>query len=203
MNPIRIKKPVRSCSKKYRVYRSYKPFLSTDFNGRCGYCDTPSERIGGKKSMHIDHFVPWKKFEKTHKYLYTDYNNLVYACPYCNGSKSDDWPTANPLIHNKGNVGYIDPCSEKFTRIFKRAKNGRIIALTPLAEYMHYKLSLGLKRHKLIWQLEKLYNLFHEIDDLINNPNLKISTKKNLIEYQNNISNKYMKIEKQFRELLA
>jgi len=203
MNSIRIKKPIRNCSKKYKNYRHYKSFLSKDFNERCGYCDAPSKRIGGKKSMHIDHFVPWKKFEKTHKYLYIDYTNLVYACPYCNGSKSDDWPTENPSVHNKGNVGYIDPCNEEFTRIFRRTKNGRIIALTPLGEYMHYKLSLGLRRHKLIWQLEKLYSLFHEVDDLINNPNLRIATKENLIKYQNSISNKYMKIEKRFRELLA
>lgn len=203
MHPIKVKQPKRNCKEEYKTYRSYKPYLSTDFHERCGYCDTPSQRIGGIRSMHIDHFVPWKQFEKTHKYLYTDYNNLVYACPYCNGSKSDDWPTGNPLIHNKGNRGYVNPCDEEFGKIFIRAKNGRILALTPLAEYMHYKLNLGLRRHKIIWQLEKLYSLFHEIEKLIDNPKLKISTRKVLIDYQSNISIRYMRIEKQFREILA
>lgn len=203
MNPIKIKQPKRNCDKNYKNYRSYKPFLSQDFDERCGYCDTPSKRIGGVKSMHIDHFVPWKKFEKTHKYLYTDYNNLVFACPYCNGSKSDDWPTENPLIPYQGKVGYVNPCDEDYFKIFMRTKNGKIVALTPVAEYMHYKLSLGLRRHKIIWQLEKLYRFFHEIEELINNPKLKTSTKETLVNYRNNISNHYMRIEKQFREILA
>ena len=204
MNLIRKEEElIRNCDKNYKNYRSYKPFLAKDFYEKCGYCNTPSERIGGKNVMHIDHFVPWKKFEETHKYLKTDYNNLVYSCPYCNGLKSDDWPTLNPLIHNQGNKGYLDPCDKEFIKIFARTENGRILALTPLAEYMHYQLGLGLRRHKIIWQLEKLYNLFHEIDNLIENPKLKEATKEVLIKYRNNISNRYMRIEKQFRELLV
>jgi hypothetical protein len=203
MNPIKTKRPSRNCNKRYTNYRDYKPYLSKDFHERCGYCDTPSQRIGGYKSMHIDHFVPWKKFARTHKYLYTDYNNLVYACPYCNGSKSDDWPTENPLIHNNGKVGYVNPYDKEFMEIFKRMKSGEILALRPVAEYMHYKLCLGLRRHKIIWQLEKLYNLFHEIDELIENPQLKMSTKEALIDYRNNIGVRYMRIEKQFREIIS
>ncbi len=86
MLPFRHVIPIRTCTKKYARYRYYKAYLREDFNKRCGYCDDRDIICGGIRGFHIDHFRPQKPFS----HLENDYNNLVYACPYCNGGKSND-----------------------------------------------------------------------------------------------------------------
>jgi hypothetical protein len=148
--------PIRSCSKEYSSYRPYKQYLQVDFENRCGYCDDIDFWSGGYNSFHVEHFVPKARFKSTHPKLKTDYNNLIYACPYCNIAKGEDWPSDNPDIKIVENSGYIDPCDADYLKQFERDSEGKIIPLTPIGKYMYKQLKLYLKRHQFIWKLSEL-----------------------------------------------
>lgn len=160
-NRFRNTSPIRTFTKTYKSYRSYKKYLASDFNNRCGYTDCPDFWFGGKNNFHIDHFKPFSKNPK----LATDYSNLVYSCSYINILKSDD----------EGD--YIDPCDVDFNAHFERAIDGAIIPKdnSVQAKYMYSKLSLGLTRYKLIWKLDKIFDRKVKLKDEIENPkNAKI-----------------------------
>lgn len=112
---------------------------------------------GGASVYHIDHFAPKSKFE----HLQAEYANLIYSCPYCNRAKSDDWVTDNfsEAVDSTGSIGYVDPCDIKYEMHFYRNSAGEIMANTALGEYMWNKLHLYLQRHKLIYSLNKIFNL--------------------------------------------
>jgi hypothetical protein len=148
--------PQRTCCKVYSTYKSYKQYLQVDFENRCGYCDDHDFWSGGYNSFHVEHFVPKVKFKHTHPQLRTDYNNLIYACPYCNIAKGEDWPSDSPDIKIVDNNGYIDPCDPSYIKQFERDSEGKIIPLTPVGEYMYKRLKLYLKRHQFIWKLSEL-----------------------------------------------
>ena len=93
-NNFRNQTPVRTFTKTYKRYRSYKIYLAKDFNYRCGYTDCPDFWFGGKNTFHIDHFKPFSK----NPTLETDYSNLVYACRACNNSKRAHWPTGADAV---------------------------------------------------------------------------------------------------------
>lgn len=159
--------PKRTCTKTYKRYRSYKPYLVADFNNRCGYTDCPDFWFGGKNNFHIDHFKPFSKNPK----LATEYSNLVYCCSYVNILKSDD----------EGD--YIDPCDVDFNDHFDRAKDGSILPRNSSAEaiYMHSKLSLGLVRYKLIWKLDEMQQKKMKLQIAIDNPK-NVALKGDLLE---------------------
>ena len=153
--------PVRTCTKIYASYRSFKKYLATDFNSKCGYTDCRDFWFGGKNTFHIDHFKPFSK----NPALVTDYNNLVYCCSYVNILKSDD----------EGD--YLDPCNIDFNDHFERSKDGSIIAKSTSKEafYMFDKLQLGLARYKIIWKLDEILNRLNKLKVAIHNPeNIKI-----------------------------
>jgi len=78
MNKLRERIPKRrSNPKQVSRYRDYKNDLREDFNCRCGYCDDEDIWAGGKKSFHIDHFVPRKHLKTI---LDKEYSNLIYSC---------------------------------------------------------------------------------------------------------------------------
>lgn len=151
--------PVRTHTKKYKRYQTYKKYLRKDFKNRCGYCDGLTSWLGGKRAFHVDHFVPWKKFNTSHPSLKLDYANLVFSCPYCNISKSDKWPTENPAIHNNTTHGFIDPCDPNYNESFSRNSSGEIVPLNNVAKYMYKEMCLGLERHSLNWKLDSLLDL--------------------------------------------
>lgn len=158
---FRLISPKRTCTKTYASYRSYKPYLASDFNSRCGYTDCPDFWFGGKNTFHIDHFKPFSK----NPALATDYKNLVYCCSYVNILKSDD----------EGD--YIDPCDIDFNEHFERDSDGSIIpkASSKEATYMFSKLQLNLSRYKFIWKLDEIWVRLLKLQDQINDPkNLKI-----------------------------
>ena len=159
--------PERTCTKTYKRYRSFKPYLREDFNSRCGYTDCPDFWFGGKNNFHIDHFKPFSKNPK----LATEYSNLVYCCSYVNILKSDD----------EGD--YIDPCDVDFNDHFKRAKDGSILPKNKSVEatYMHSKLSLGLSRYKFIWKLEEMHKKKIKLQNAIDNPK-NVALKSNLLD---------------------
>jgi len=151
-------KPIRDCKKIYKNYGSYKENLRTDFNSRCGYCDDLDVYCGGKRSFHIDHFMPHSIPAFLH--LKHSYDNLVYSCPYCNGAKSNKWQNVN---------GFIDPCDINYGTHIERHSSGQIISKSIIGDYIFINLSLGLFRHKLLWNIEKLDSQKKQLLSIIEN----------------------------------
>jgi hypothetical protein len=182
------KKPSRTCTKRYRNYRYYKEYLKSDFNDRCGYCDTWDEWFRGSDFYQIDHFAPQSRFDS----LESEYSNLVYSCPYCNRAKGDDWVTPdNPNISHNGEIGYIDLCDVEYDQLFYRLENGEIKAHTSIGEYMYNKLKFYLTRHKVIWNLTRLYMLCNKLMSMLDDPDISAEYKKKLDERYSELS-KYL-----------
>lgn len=153
MREIKQKKPIRSYTGiKWRTNKSNKKRLVKDFDNKCAYCDDLDLYSGGYIAFHVEHFAPKEKFP----YLKYTYDNLSYACPYCNNSKSDTWISDNPDINIIGDNGFIDPCTDEYYLHLKRKENGEIIFITPLGKYMYNNLKLYLKRHSIIYNLERI-----------------------------------------------
>ncbi|AZI55166.1 MULTISPECIES: hypothetical protein [Epilithonimonas] len=150
---FRTDTPQRTCKKTFANYRSFKPYLRTDFRKKCGYTDCSDFWFGGPKTFHIDHFKPKSKFPE----LETSYSNLVYCCSYVNVLKSDD--------ENE----YLDPCDVNFNEHFDRDNDGNIFAMkgSATAVYMHKSLKLFLKRYQIIWALDKLIEKIDLLGDVI------------------------------------
>jgi len=153
---IHKSKPVRTCTKTYTRYTSFKPYIREDFNKRCGYCDDLDVYHGGVRGYQIDHFKPHSiaRFSA----LKEDYSNLVYSCPFCNRAKSNKWEDTD---------GFIDPCDEEYDEHLKRNDRGQIIATTNRGQYIHKNLNFHLKRHELLWMIEKLEGQSIELDSYL------------------------------------
>lgn len=165
MAKLRKQIPKRSTDVyEYADFHKYKPFLRKDFNKRCGYCDDLDIRNGGHRFYQIDHFVPQNVFEKLKN---NDYYNLVYSCPFCNRAKWHKWPSKDENISIINESGFIDPCTEDYDIHLKRNQDGEIEAITEIGKYMWKELNLGLKRHAIIWNIEKLLAQINEIIVLI------------------------------------
>lgn len=146
--------PVRSYTgERWITNKTNKKYLAIDFKHRCAYCDDCDSTYNGENSYAVEHFAPKGKFP----HLRYTYDNLLYACSYCNEAKSDDWPSKSPAITVVGDCGYIDPCKkEYYDHLDRDDETGRIIFKTELGKYMYEHLNLGLKRHSIIFMLEKL-----------------------------------------------
>ena len=71
-------------------WRGFQPDVSKVFFDLCAYCE---EYCKGD----VDHFRPKARYP----HLVYEWTNWVLACPTCNNSKSDKWPSG----------GYVDPCA--------------------------------------------------------------------------------------------
>lgn len=171
MPPFRISAPVRTYAKTLKHYRSYKRYLIVDFSSRCGYCDGSDTWNGGHRTYHIDHFAPKDKFAL----LENVYSNLIYACPSCNSSKSNKWPSDDAAKNIVADKGFLNPCNDDLNVHFERDNNGNIISVSAIAHDMFKSLNLGLERHSVIWKLTKLENLILEYElEIINAVDLQI-----------------------------
>lgn len=150
---FRSDNPRRTCNKTFANYRSFKPYLRTDFRLKCGYTDCSDFWFGGSKTFHIDHFKPKSKFPE----LGTSYSNLVYCCSYVNVLKSDD--------ENE----YLDPCDVNYNEHFERDIDGNIFPKpeSATATYMHKNLKMFLKRYQIIWMLDKLIEKIDLLGEVI------------------------------------
>lgn len=155
--------PVRTCEKVYACYRSYKKYLKEDFNSRCGYCDGRDKFNGGFKVYHIDHFAPQKKFPD----LECSYSNLIYSCPSCNLAKGDHWVSDSSEQSVLDEEGFVDPCDSLYEELFARNENGEVYPKNKLGEYIHRKLRLGLKRHSVVWTLDRLDKIIAQVELLL------------------------------------
>lgn len=178
MNNIHKKKPIRTFDRTLERYTSYRPYIKEDFHYSCGYCGD-SDRFYGH--YHIDHFKPQGNSRFSH--LHNDYNNLVYACPFCNLSKSDTW-----LEHDC----FIDPCCPSYDTHLKRDSRGKIKPLTENGKNMYKHFKLSLIRHELIWLIEKILlqqNELLNIKDKLQDNNQKLKVTESFIELQSIINN--------------
>lgn len=161
MYPFREKTPKRREKVKEREnYSSHKNDLKEDFNNRCGYCDDTD--FFRTRSFAIDHFVPKTPKDFTHDIQPNYYYNLVYACNFCNGAKSNKWITKDASIYNDGEQGFVEPTTEEYTNLFKRDKDGTIICNSVnihLSQYIIEELKLWYPVHRITWNLEKLNRL--------------------------------------------
>lgn len=69
----------------WKDYQKYRAWLRDEFSFRCVYCLEREVWRDMRQRMHIDHFKP----QAIRKDLIGEYANLLYACPACNGLKSD------------------------------------------------------------------------------------------------------------------
>lgn len=141
-------------------YRDAKPFLQKDFHFLCGYCGKNGKIMHQK--FHVDHFVP-KSIDASRE---KDYSNLVLACPKCNLSKSDKWPTKDPHVANNGKVGFVDPATEEYDEHMKRDEKGYILGTSPLGENICFMLHLDIRRTDLYWKIEQIRLLQEEMHQL-------------------------------------
>ncbi len=103
--------PVRSYTgEKWITNKTNKKYLAIDFKHRCAYCDDLDNINNGQSSYAVEHFAPKAKFPE----LEFTYDNLLYACRFCNSSKGDDWPSDSPTKNVVGECGYIDPCNNEY-----------------------------------------------------------------------------------------
>lgn len=159
---VRGRMPTRTAVAEQKTYQSYRADLKRDFQGACGYCGDEDVRVDAVV-FHIDHFAPKSRFPD----LAVSYGNLVYACRYCNVSKSDHWIGKDAAIHHDGKQGFVDPCSEDYEKHLERLASGRIVGKTELGCYIVGKLKLNLIRHELLWQARRARKLRDEVERLL------------------------------------
>jgi len=159
MNNFREKNPSkRKIEIVVSKYQDHKPDLRIDFNNRCGYCD---DHDTWRNSFYeIDHFLPKEYLTKEEQ---KDYKYLVYSCRYCNNSKRSKWPTKDKDKPNDGKIGFEIPWISDYSDIFKRDDKGRIISDSDIGNWMIKNLNLGLRRHSIIWQLDKFKRVVEQI----------------------------------------
>lgn len=166
---LRDKVPVRSYhGEKYHTNSTNKKYLAKDFGHRCAYCNDLDAYGGGYPAYHVEHFAPKTKFP----HLQFDYDNLLYACPWCNRAKWDIWPSDDPKINVMGEIGFADPCTEEFDKHLTRRPDGTIEGITPLGKYMHKTLHLYLKRHAIVHNVDKLQAKVDELKKSIDKDKL-------------------------------
>lgn len=165
MERIKIKKPVRSYTGEvWKTNSSNKKRLAIDFEHKCAYCDDSDKYSGGYNTYHVEHFAPKEKFAD----LEFTYDNLLYSCPYCNISKSNKWVGKTATENIVGDVGFVDPCTDDYYNHLYRNTSGEIKYSTNIGRYMYYEMKLYLKRHKILYNLEKIRAKKDYIKDLIN-----------------------------------
>ena len=101
----------------YLDYRSYKPWLRDEFAFRCAYCLTREQwdqSPTGHASFGIDHVVPQAQAPD----LADRYDNLLYACNYCNSTRG-----AAPLP--------FDPATAAVAAHLRIAESGLAVPLSP------------------------------------------------------------------------
>jgi hypothetical protein len=130
--PFREHHPVRTCSKVFKDYKSYKKYLVTDFKRRCGYTDSPDWWFGGKSHFHIDHLLPHSN--PKHLHLKHRYSNLIYACSFINGAKSN----------KEGD--FLDPCDTDYNLHFERNELGEIISKSKSALFEKIQFDLAIRK---------------------------------------------------------
>ncbi len=110
------------------TYRSAKPFLLSEFGGRCAYSLQHVKRVG-YKCMEVDHFNPTLRGPARN-----EYKNFLPATRHCNGSKSDTWPDHQ---YRKLGARFLNPTKEQDygVHIFEDIDSHELVGVTPAGKY--------------------------------------------------------------------
>lgn len=82
----------------YSEHGQYRNWLRDEFSFRCIYCLRREGWLTYSRDYQIDHFLPKSKNPD----LELDYDNLVYACAECNGTKSVKYlPSPEKVAYGK------------------------------------------------------------------------------------------------------
>lgn len=157
-------------------YKDAREVLEEDFHFLCGYCGKNGKIMHQK--FHIDHFVP-KSLDPDRK---NDYYNLVLACPKCNLSKSNKWPTEDKDVPNDGSIGFVDPATEQFDEHIKRNSEGFVVGVTSVGKNMCSMLHLDIRRTDLYWKIDRIRKLEDRLEQLFSNGELEDEEKDFYIE---------------------
>lgn len=157
-------------------YADAREILEEDFHFLCGYCGKNGKIMHQK--FHIDHFVP-KSLDSDREH---DYYNLVLACPRCNLSKSNKWPTRDINVPNDGNIGFVDPATEQFDEHIERNSEGFVVGVTPVGKNMCSMLHLDIRRTDLYWKIDRIRKLEDRLELLFSNGELEDEEKDFYIE---------------------
>lgn len=141
-------------------YSDARDILEEDFHFLCGYCGKNGKIMHQK--FHIDHFVP-KSLDSDRE---NDYYNLVLACPKCNLSKSDKWPTEDINVPNDGKTGFVDPATKQFDEHIERNSEGFVVGITPVGENMCSMLHLDIRRTDLYWKIDRIRKIEDQLEEL-------------------------------------
>lgn len=164
MSKLRKKIPVRTYSgEQWRTNKTNKKYLAKDFENRCCYCNDHHHYSGGYETFHVEHFAPKSKFP----HLEFTYDNLLYACPFCNISKGDKWVGKTEHENIISDKGFINPCSKEYDVHLGRKTNGEIYYKTQIGEYMYNELKLFLDRHKTIYKLSEIRSIEKRLSERI------------------------------------
>lgn len=163
-------------------YESAKSILKEDFGNMCGYCGKNSDVMNER--FHIDHFVPISLAPEKEN----DYYNLVLACPKCNLTKSNKWPTNNKNLANDGEIGFVDPATEEYDNHIVRDDQGFIKGITSLGRNMCKSLNFDVRRTDLYWKIQGLYQIQTRLEQLSDEKQLD---EEELLYYME--SNKFLK----------
>jgi len=103
------------------------PELLRDFERRCAYSMQHLSHAGG--ALEVDHFDPRQK-----KNLIQSYSNLFPASRFCNGKKSNTWPTRG---QQRLGIRFLNPCEEidYGEQLFEDPATHRIVGSTVAAKW--------------------------------------------------------------------
>lgn len=141
-------------------YQDGREQIEEDFYYLCGYCGKNGKVLHQK--FHLDHFVP-KNLDKSRE---KDYYNLILACPRCNLSKSDKWPTKDPNKPHNGECGFVDPAEPEFDEHLERNEKGYVVGKTSVGNSMCDMLHLDIRRTDLYWKAAQLRSQLEELEKL-------------------------------------
>jgi uncharacterized protein (TIGR02646 family) len=141
-------------------YKDARKFLTEDFGYMCGYCGKNAYIM--HEHFHIDHFVP-KKLDPDR---INDYYNLVLACPKCNLTKSDKWPTKDKDCPHDERIGFVDPATPEYDEHLERNEDGYIVGTTALGKQICNNLNFDARRTDLFWKIKKLYAVQDELENV-------------------------------------
>jgi hypothetical protein len=145
-------------------WSEHKADLQEDFHSHCGYCGS----YDGFRHTYfeVDHFVPKSLFEVTGHITYCQYDNLVYACKFCNNKKLAQWPSNDENVSNINDEGFIDPCDSEYDDHLFRTATGTIRWNTTLGKWIVEK---GFKFDerdfsiKLLWELNQVRRILDKL----------------------------------------
>jgi len=151
---------------RYYEYGHYKQEIREDCLGRCVYCDSHENEVGGVECMEMDHFRP-KKYP-VHEHLVNDPRNLVWACRGCNRLKTSTWPALGLDVLIVNGEGFIDPFVDRLSDYFEIKADGELVPLKPAAHYLVTILALNRVSKRRIREMRLFAIMFtNEVDDKI------------------------------------